>query len=379
MPQSFFGTPRENSIVKFSIVSKFFEFWANAIIQILIAQERRSGRRKQGVAYIDLFSGPGKYKDGTPSTPVLVLEKALRNQEICDRIRITFNDSDSDHVQSLQEVVNSFEGIDSFNFRPNVTNEVVHRQLSDLLRSLPDVPTLLFVDGWGYKELSIEMIDSVLQKWGSDCIFFFNFNRINAAVENPHVVKSVNALFGQDRADRLRHELASNNSEDRELIIMEELSTALKESSTDGSPRYVLPFRFKRSTGSRTSHHLIHVSRHFLGYDNMKEIMAKESSNHGQEVATFEYNEATHRQTLLFGLNRKLEELEGMLLTDFAGQSATISKIHECHSVDTPFILKNYRHVLWDLWNRGVITAKPAPRRRNTFASKIIATFPPLA
>ena len=377
MAESFFNTPRANSLVKVEIVSRFFEIWANVILQILKRQERKYGREKGKIAYIDLFSGPGKYDDGTPSTPILVLEKALKNPELCERMLITFNDGDINHVESLRQVVNSYQGIERFSNKPVVENMVVHRQISDRLSSLPDVPTLLFVDGWGYKELSIEMIESVLQKWGSDCIFFFNFNRINSAIENPRVVESVDALLGRDRADRLRSELASSDPDNRELIIMEEFSTALKESNSDGESRYVLPFRFKRASGARTSHHLIHVSRHFLGYDKMKEIMAKESSNHGQDVATFEYNQATHKQSLLFGFNRKLEELEGMLLNDFAGQSANIKEIHESHSVDTPFVIKNYRHALWNLWDRCVIKAEPTPMRRNTFAERIVARFPP--
>ena len=199
MSDEFFNLPREQSLVKATIVSKFFVTWASIIINILKRNE--NGHRIKGIAYIDLFSGPGRYDDGTPSTPILVLQEALKSEEICERIMILFNDGCSSHTESLRNEIDDFDGIEHFRSRPQVHNIVVERKLAHLLGSLPDIPILLFVDAWGYKEISIELFESILQKWGSDCIFFFNFNRINAALENPRVVKSVNALFGRDRAE----------------------------------------------------------------------------------------------------------------------------------------------------------------------------------
>ncbi len=344
------------------------------ILQILKNQERKSGREKGQIAYIDLFAGPGEYEDGTSSTPILVLEKVLKNSELCERMVIVFNDKESKHVESLRLAVNSFHGIDKFNYKPQIINIEVSRELAGTLSSLPDVPTFLFIDGWGYKELSLELFESILHKWGSDCIIFFNFNRINAAIDNPRMVENIVSLFGSARAEKLRTELLNSNPYERELVIIEEFSSALKESSTDGSSRYVLPFRFKNAEGSRTSHHLIHVSRHFLGYENMKEIMAKESSEANQGVSSFEYSVATKRQALLFRLSRPLDELSEMLLREFAGQKISMKEIYEKHSVDTPFIKKNYKDVLWQLEEAGKITA--SKHRRKTFGDNVIASFP---
>jgi hypothetical protein len=49
----------------------------------------------------------------------------------------------------------------------------------------------------------------------------------------------------------------------------------------------------------------------------MKEIMAKESSNLIQGVASFEYNLADKRTPLLFELARPIDDLKGTLLNDF--------------------------------------------------------------
>ncbi len=372
MPQTFFNSPRENSLVKAAIVSKYFATWASIIGHILKRDE--FGSFKKPIAYIDLFAGPGSYDDGTLSTPLLVLQESLKSADILDRLQITFNDVNSEHAESLRQAIKDFDGVSRFRFEPHVQNFLVERELADSIRALPDMPTLLFVDAWGYKEISIDLFESVLQKWGSDCIFFFNFNRINAAIENPRIVESIDNLFGNDHATKLRNELANCKPKDRELVILEEFSAALKEASTDGTPRYVLPFRFKNAVGSRTSHHLIHVSRHFLGYEKMKEIMAKESSDSPQGVSSFEYNLATKRHPLLFRLSRPLDELGEMLLREFAGQKISMKEIYERHSVDTPFIKRNYKEILWQLEEGGRITA--TQHRRNSFADSVVVSFP---
>jgi hypothetical protein len=141
---------------------------------------------------------------------------------------------------------------------------------------------------------------------------------------------------------------------------------------------YVLPFRFVDKHGTRTSHHLIFVSKHFRGYDIMKDIMARESTETTQSVASFEYNPASKRQPLLFELSRPLEYLAEMLLTEFTGQTLSMKEIYERHSIDKPYIKPNYKAVLRELEEAGRIQAVPSldQRKRGTFADHVKAIFP---
>src|ERR1700689_5450320 len=111
------------------------------------------------------------------------------------------------------------------------------------------VPTLFFVDPWGYKGLSLQLVNSVLKDWGCDCVFFFNYNRISMGLSNPAVEEHMNALFGKTRADELRSLLEGLSPNDREFLIVEELCKAMG----GGESRFVLPFRFLNNTGTRTS------------------------------------------------------------------------------------------------------------------------------
>lgn len=222
------------------------------------------------------------------------------------------------------------------------------------------VPTLFFVDPWGYKGLSLRLINSVVKDWGCECIFFFNYSRISMGLSNKLVKEHMDALFGEERAEKLRKRLEPMSPSDRELTIVEELCQALIEMGG----KYTLPFGFKNASGSRTKHHLIFVSKHPLGYKIMKGVMANESSSADQGVPSFEYSPATEKQPLLFELSRPLDDLEDMLLDEFAGDTLTMDEIYERHNYGRRYIDKNYKNVLTQLEVAVKIKGDPSYNER---------------
>lgn len=365
---SFFDETTEQSKVKASIVSKYFWAWAKVIIPTAKTHSNK-------IAYIDLFAGPGRYKDGTKSTPLLILEKAIQDSDMSKMLVTMFNDKDEDNSQSLEKAIKELPGIENLQYFPKMYNQEVGVEIVNMFEQVKLIPTLFFVDPWGYKGLSLRLVNSVLKNWGCDCIFFFNYNRINMGLGNTIVNEPLDALFGEERAGKLRTKLISLKPHQRELTIVEEICEALKEGG-----RYVLPFCFKNDNGTRTSHHLIFVSKHFRGYEIMKKIMFNESSKENQGVASFEYNPADSQQLqpMLFELSKPLDELEGMLLDDFAGRTFTMREIYERHNIGKRYIDKNYKTVLLKLETEGkIITNPPArQRRKNTFGDDVQVTFP---
>ena len=189
--QTFFDESTEQSLVKATIVSKYFVAWATVVMP-----RTRSGR----IAYIDIFAGPGRYKDGTKSTPLLVLERAIADPKMGKMLVSFFNDADRANCHALEKAINDLPGFENLTHRPSVHNYLVGSELVASFGSLRDVPTLFFIDPWGYKGLSLRLINSVLRNWGSDCILFFNYNRINMGLTNPLVKEHLDALFGEERA-----------------------------------------------------------------------------------------------------------------------------------------------------------------------------------
>lgn len=368
----FFDEQKEQSLVKSTIVAKYFDVWAN----VIISTQKRFPDRAQKIAYIDLFAGPGRYKDGTVSTPLKILTNAVEKEDLRTRLVAIFNDKDETNSQELEKTISEIENIKSLNFEPQVWNQEVGENIVAEFEKVNLIPTLFFVDPWGYKGLSLRLVNSVLKDWGCDAIFFFNYNRINMGLANDKVESHMNALFGDERCNKLRDELSNKNPIERELLIIEELCQALK----DYGSRFVLPFRFKNKKGERTSHHLIFVSKNFRGYEIMKDIMARESTNHEQGVPSFEYNPADFlpQQTLLFKLSRPLDDLKEELIELYKGQEISMIKLYEEHNVDTPYIKKNYKAVLKTLLEEGKVQAiskKGKPPRKGTFGDEIIVTF----
>jgi len=367
----FFDETSEQSLAKATIVSKYFWAWAKVIIP--------SVKKRQGwIAYIDLFAGPGRYKDGTKSTPLLILEKAIKDEDMRQMLVSVFNDADNDNSQSLEEAIEALSGINTLKHKPEVHTQEVGEEIVKMFEKMHLVPTLFFVDPWGYKGLSLRLVNSVLKDWGCDCIFFFNYNRINMGLSNKAVEEHMNALFGKERADDLRDRLNKMEPPQRELTVVEEIAQALKEMGG----KYVLPFRFKNDKGNRTSHHLIFVSKHSKGYEIMKNIMAGESTKTSQGVPSFEYSPADVLQPLLFELSRPLDDLADMLLTEYADRRLTVRQVYQEHNVGRPYILKNYKDVIRKMEAEGKVTVNPPaakrPKRKDeiTFADEDEIIFP---
>lgn len=367
---NFFDDQKEQSSVKSNIVSKYFWAWAKVITS---AQDKYSNLDKK-IAYIDLFAGPGRYEDNTKSTPILVLETAVADPKMSERLVTYFNDKNPENTQSLEKAIQEIPNIEKLKYKPVIENIEIGSAIVEQFKQIKLVPTLLFVDPWGYKGLSLNLIDAVLQNWGCDCIFFFNYNRINMGLNNENVRDHMNALFGEQRADELRPKLSLLSPHERELAIVEELGQAFQAMGY----KFVLPFRFRNDEGTRTSHHLIFISKDFRGYDIMKGIMANASSSTAQGVASFEYNPPDKRMPLLFELTRPIDDLAEMLLREFSNKTLSVDEIYRQHSIGKPYILKNYKEILKRLEAEGKITANPNAdnRKKDTMADKVVITFP---
>lgn len=367
----FFEETKEQSVIKSSIVTKYFWAWAKVIIP-------SAKQYNNDIAYIDLFAGPGRYEDGAKSTPVLILEQAIENPDMRKMLVTIFNDKDNNHTRSLEEAINAIPNIDTLKHKPQVRNGEVGEEIVKFFEGMRLAPTLFFVDPWGYKGLSLRLVNSVLKDWGCDCIFFFNYNRINMGLRNPDVREHMNALFGEEHADSLREQLKGLSPQDREFTIIEELTKSIQ----DMGGKYVLPFCFKNDRGTRTSHHLIFCSKGFKGYEIMKEIMAKESSTADQGVPSFIYNPVDERYKRLFEFTRPLDDLKEMLLSEFSGKKLKVQDIFEQHSVDKPFLKSNYKDCLRKLEEEGKVKADPPAskrRKRNgvsTVADQVVFAFP---
>jgi three-Cys-motif partner protein len=140
--QDFFSEQKEQSEVKTAIITKYLPAWTRIMF-------KRARRDK--VAYIDLFAGPGQFKDGTKSTPLIVLEMAIQDADMREKLITIFNDKDSEAAKSLEQAIHSLPRVDKLKYAPEVFNFEIGDEIADMFNKRHMVPTLLFVDPWGYK------------------------------------------------------------------------------------------------------------------------------------------------------------------------------------------------------------------------------------
>ncbi len=304
------------------------------------------------------------------------MERAIANPDMQQMLITIFNDIDSNHTQSLQEAIASLDGINTLKHKPIVLNIEVGSEIISVFKQIR-CPILSFIDPWGYKGLSLELISSAIAGWGCDCIFFFNYNEINRGVNNQSVKKYINDLFGEYQADLLREQVVNLPPDERESRIVQAIGDALKKAG--GS--YFQDFCFKNEDKDRTSHYLIFVSKNHRGHKIMKDIMARYSSTMIQGVPSFKYDEKPVQLSILD--SQPLDDLEDMLLDKFAGKTITMLEVYEKHHVGKRYIKTNYKEALRNLESQGKITVEPAASKRKkregkpTFADSVKVNFPP--
>jgi protein gp37 len=88
------------------------------------------------IAYIDLFAGPGRYQDGTQSTPLLVLKRAIGDPGICKMLVTLFNDKDQDNSRSLERAIKDLPRVEKLEHKPEVMNEEVGTKIVKMFQEL---------------------------------------------------------------------------------------------------------------------------------------------------------------------------------------------------------------------------------------------------
>jgi len=366
LTKEFFEESREQSRIKARIVADYFVAWVRIM-------QTRADR----IAYADLYAGPGRYKDGQKSTPLLIIEQAANNIDMGKKLVVLLNDSNPDTARQLEEEINALANVSNLTYKPRVFNEEVSEVIAKELEEIHLMPTITFLDPWGYKGLSSRLIGSVIKDWGCDTIVFFNYNRIRMAINNPKVEPHMKVLFGDNRLIALRQKLPWFQKYQKESEIINAFIDKIRE----GGYRYIQPYRFVSTSRKCTSHYLLFITKKYVAYKVMKGIMAKHSSAHYHGVPSFEYNIWTRNKSYLIPPYLSISDLENMLLSDFKGKSIFFGDLFDRHNVDKTFIEANYKEAIINLERQNKIKVEPSEEERMkrkgkpTLSSRVKITF----
>lgn len=348
MPENevFFSDQTEQSATKAHIVSSYFTAWSRVI--------KKWGSK---MAYIDLFCGPGRYGDNNPSAPLQIIQSTLADPLLTKNMMFLFNDCDPANIRSLQQEISALDAANQLK-RIDYFTETIDIDSYKRLHIPPNVPVLSFVDPFGYKGLTKELIDLLIANSGSDCIFFFNYNRINMALSsNTKFDEHLIGIFGEERTNVLKTELATLSPAQREPVVI----NALIESLTESKGNFVLPFKFYSAEMLRTSHFIVFVTKNPVACKIMKQIMYSNSAKDNDGVATFSFEDSKNFSDIFTQLSLfdgPIKTLETNLIKKNHGKYITVLDL--CNEVDcdftNQFVGKNVKDVLRNLEMAGLIT-----------------------
>ena len=351
--RGFFQMPTARSIAKVEIVTKYFVAWA----QIM---KSRCGSRQ--LTYLDLFSGPGEYEEGTPSTPMRIMNEVVKIPALQSRLRIAFFEKKREYYDHLKNLVEHHPAYSWLTTEPKVECAVIRPQ------SVPTLPiddyTLCFADPYGYKGISLRLLQRVLENWGSDCIFYLSITGLRRNLELEKQTSDIAAIFGDDGLQRLRLAIKEDTKPATfRRVAIRELLRAVNRNRQ----MYVLPFGIEYESNKSVSHYLVFMSKHHRGYAIMKEIMAKYSMLDPAGIPYFRYRSpqgrSDHQNQL--GMSERMERLEQSLLTVLSSRPTLTSFIvEECHKKGLPVVQENIIRALENLESKALIHVSLAPGKQ---------------
>ena len=279
--------------------------------------------------YIDLFAGPGIYDSGEESVPILICKQVVADERLRKSVKLWFNEGDASNYERLKANVSGVPGIDTLTHKPKITRFIVSDEFAPKMSSVR-TPSFVFADPCGHKGISLHLIASALKPFGNDCIFFFNYSRVNMKLSYEVMNDSINTFFEAARAGRIRAAILSKRSpKEREEIILAEVGGALKEAGA-----HPLVFGFRTQEGGRTSHHLVYATKNVKALNNMKRIYTKASSDKRDGVGSLDFDP---RDAEASGqLFSRLDEVRQRLFQVFSGRTLTFLESTEFQPVSQP-------------------------------------------
>jgi three-Cys-motif partner protein len=358
--KKFFQEQSAHSRVKADLIFKYVTAWA----KIVLFASRKAGKPERA-AYIDLFSGPGSYEDGSRSTPLLIIENVLQSKISRDALQTFFNDENEAFITSLKQEIDLIPDVSLLGHASTYRSETASVGLFESFALPTSMPVFVFLDQFGYSEVTSDLIRRIFRHQKCDCAFFFRTSRVIAAVNNSKVIGTLGRLFGRGMLQELRQSFERDKSHREEVVL-----GALQRVMFHAGAKHFLSFPFRIHEKNSSRHHLIYLGKHELGLGLMKEIMGKASSRHVFGVPVLGYSDVPSNPTL-FEIDL-IPGLQSELLAAFAGKHLTVAQVYTSHHPrSTQFVLRNYQEALRRLEAEGKISALPAVHRRPTRNGKV--------
>jgi len=242
-PKGFFCEPSNNSQIKQMVVASAFKLWLY------------DNRREKELSYIDLFSGPGLYDDGSFSTPLHILQEICVSELCAKKFNVVLNDAKNAFMARLRRAV---DGIRNSKYLHSLTTSCteIDGNVFEKFPNIWDGNSFAFVDAWGWKSLKQNYVRQLLENPKCEMAVFMNFNEMQRFISDERFTKLFIDLFGKSALRKLRKQCLKIGSNE-ELI----LKTFIDGITSKIANCHIVPFRFRRPDFKMTSHYVFIIVR----------------------------------------------------------------------------------------------------------------------
>lgn len=345
----------------------------------------------QVAVFIDGFSGPGEYSKGEDGSPIIALKESITycNQlpNIKPQLRFLFIEGDKKRFENLKRKVmelfnetdaSKFEGKeceyipDAYdNFVIYLINGKFEDEMKKILKELNGemAPAFAFVDPFGFKDISYEIIRDILKNDRSEVFVNFMYEDINRFLKIPSLQKSYHRLFGTDKWQEILEHLDEYSAEERRYF----LHALYKEQLHEAGLKYVISFEMKNEKNA-TEYFLYYGTNHIKGLEKMKDAMWKVDAS---GAYTFSDYEARKTQLKFVEFDAPdLSILANEIHNEFKGKEVTASKVKEFVVTDTIFRRSVHSTTaLKILESDGRIIQVNNRKRKNTYPDDSVIQF----
>jgi three-Cys-motif partner protein len=267
--RSHFKAYREQTRVKHEILEKYLKAYLNIL-----------KKWNNTLLFIDGFSGPGSYQDNGsshPGSPILALKLVAGNNELAQRVTTIFIEKDSDLFSSLEAEAKKFQLQNPTIREPILCNAEFKEAMETILNQLEAAgktlaPTFLFADPCGVRGVHFATLQRLLKSCKSEIFLFFNMDGLKrilglAEKQGPTLTEF---LGSEDAATDLSKVIQNMSPEDKENAIFAKYTDIVRQKT---GANYITSFRIEKEKRRGTSHYLIHITKHPLGFRIMKDVM----------------------------------------------------------------------------------------------------------
>jgi three-Cys-motif partner protein len=322
----------------------------------------------------DGFAGPGRYVDGEPGSPLIMLD-ALQSHSAFPQLggvefHFLFIEQNRKRFEALQEELRGMSDLP-----PNIRVEPpVHGRFEDEFGDLVDtisekgkhlIPTFAFIDPFGYSDASMSLAGRFLDFPRTEALFFLPLSHLARFVSRDGQETAFTALFGSDRW----REAVPLNGAERSSFLM-----GLFEEQLQNQGRVNHVTSFKLRTGDGKDYRMVFATGHPKGRDAMKNAMWKVDPVNG---TTYEVRMQSGQQ-VLFGSEPDTGPLLAELKATFQGRWFTIEEAEEVTDRTPAFLSSSHlkkRTLAPAERNKILIVERPDGCRKNAFTSGVRMRF----